>query len=114
MKIVKRIISGIVLFALLVLVACSSEAKQNNYLTSWTNSAVAKNKILDYVENVTNSKSPDFIPESESSYNVICRITENGKITFASLYLNIFLNSNWSILRYFFFFFASSRIPISI
>lgn len=65
MKIVKRIISGIVLFALLMLVACSAKVKQNNYLTSWTDSAVAKNIILDYVENVTNSKSPDFIPKSD-------------------------------------------------
>ena len=28
------------------------------------------------------SITADFIPESETSYNVICRITENGKVTF--------------------------------
>jgi len=28
------------------------------------------------------SITADFIPESENSYNVICKITENGKVTF--------------------------------
>ena len=28
------------------------------------------------------SITADFIPESENCYNVICRITENGKVTF--------------------------------
>lgn len=65
MKRLKKIMSGIVLFVLLVLAACSSKAKQNNYLASWTDNTFAKNKIFEYVKNVTDSKSPDFIPESE-------------------------------------------------
>ena len=65
MQKLKRLISGIMIFALMTLIACSAKAKQNNYLPSWTESAVAKNKIFDYVKNVTDSKSLDFIPENE-------------------------------------------------
>ena len=52
MKKIKRIISSILLLALLVLVACSSKTNQNNYLTSWTENAVAKNTLFGYVKNV--------------------------------------------------------------
>ena len=43
MKRLKKIMSGLVLFVLLVLAACSSKAKQNNYLASWTDNTFAKN-----------------------------------------------------------------------
>ena len=65
MKKIKRIISSIFLLALLVLIACSSKGNQNNYLVSWTENAVAKNKLLEYVKNVTDTKSSEFIPESD-------------------------------------------------
>ena len=52
MKRLKKIMSGLVLFVLLVLAACSSKAKQNNYLASWTDNTFAKNKIFEYVKNV--------------------------------------------------------------
>ena len=65
MKKIKRIISSIFLLALFVLVACSIKGNQNNYLVSWTENAIAKNKLFEYVKNVTDTKSSEFIPESD-------------------------------------------------
>ena len=69
MKVLKKLICNVVIFAMIVLTSSCANRKiqvsQNNYFSSWTDAAVAKNKLLDYVKNVTDTKSPDFIPESE-------------------------------------------------
>lgn len=69
MKVLKKLICNVVIFAMIVLTSSCANQKiqvsQNNYLSSWVDGAVAKNKLLDYVKNVTDTKSPDFIPESE-------------------------------------------------
>ena len=69
MKVLKKLICNVVIFAMIILTSSCANQKiqvsQNNYLSSWADAAVAKNKLLDYVKNVTDTKSPDFIPESE-------------------------------------------------
>ena len=66
MKIFKKIISAVMLLVILsLIISCSTVKNSNNYLLSWNDNAVAKNELIEYVKNVTNEKSSDYIPEKD-------------------------------------------------
>ena len=51
------IISFLLIVALILVSACKTKVEKTDYLTSWTDNATAKNELISYVKNVTDTKS---------------------------------------------------------
>ena len=52
---------NLVLFAVILLTGCAHQLKKDN-LSLWNDTAPAKQALVNYVQTVTDKKSPDFIP----------------------------------------------------
>ena len=51
-----------ILIAFVFLCSSCSKSTGKNALSLWNDTAPAKKALIEYVKNVTNKKSPDFIP----------------------------------------------------